>query len=74
MVSRLLLIRLFQPKPDILGVVEASTTTAGGDLKQPDKQEPTKIHRVPELISEASGVVRAEKVFSSLLRCRKRQP
>jgi hypothetical protein len=28
-------------KPDILGVVEASTTTAGGDLKQPDKQEPT---------------------------------
>jgi hypothetical protein len=28
-------------KPDILGVVEASTTTAGGDLKQPDKQETT---------------------------------
>jgi hypothetical protein len=35
--SRLLLIRLFQPKPDILGVVEPSTTTAGGDLKEPDK-------------------------------------
>ncbi len=28
-------------KPDILGVVEPSTTTAGGDLKQPDKQEAT---------------------------------
>jgi hypothetical protein len=30
---------LFQPKPDILRAVEPSTTTAGGDLKQPDKQE-----------------------------------
>jgi hypothetical protein len=37
--SLLLLIRLFQPKPDILRAVEPSTTTAGGDLKQPDKQE-----------------------------------
>jgi hypothetical protein len=45
----LLLIRLFQQnragcfsktglKPDILGVVEPSTTTAGGDLKEPDKR------------------------------------
>jgi hypothetical protein len=33
--------RLFQQtglKPDILGVVEPSTTTAGGDLKEPDKR------------------------------------
>jgi hypothetical protein len=30
---------LFQPKPDILAVVEPSTTTAGGDLKRPDKHE-----------------------------------
>jgi hypothetical protein len=35
--SGLVLIRLFQPKADILGVVELSTTTAGGDLKGPDK-------------------------------------
>jgi hypothetical protein len=43
--SRLLLIRLFQPKPDILRVVEPSTTTAGGDLKQPDKQESASVYR-----------------------------
>jgi hypothetical protein len=28
-------------KPNILGVVEPSTTTAGGDLKEPDKHVPT---------------------------------
>ncbi len=28
-------------KPDILGVAEPSITTAGGDLKGPDKHEPT---------------------------------
>jgi hypothetical protein len=29
-------------KPDILGVVEPSTTTAGGDLKEPDEQKVAK--------------------------------
>jgi hypothetical protein len=38
-VSSLLLIRLFQPKSDILGGVQPNTTTAGGDLKGPDKHE-----------------------------------
>ena len=35
--SWLVLIQLFQPKADILRVVEPCTTTAGGDLKGPDK-------------------------------------
>jgi hypothetical protein len=38
-VSSLLLIRLFQPKSDILGGVQPNTTTAGADLKGPDKHE-----------------------------------
>jgi len=43
--SRLMLIRLFQLEPDILGVVEPSTTTAGSDLKGPDMHEPTCLYR-----------------------------
>ena len=38
-VSSLLLIRLFQPKPDILGGVQPNTTTDGGDLKGQDRHE-----------------------------------
>ncbi len=44
--SQLSLIRLFQPKRDILGVAEPNTTTAGGDLKQPDKHKPTRSSHV----------------------------
>src|SRR5260370_24350744 len=40
-VRRPVLIRLFQPKADILGVAEPGTTTAGGDLKGPDKPKAT---------------------------------
>jgi hypothetical protein len=38
-------------KPDIFGVVEHSTTTAGGDLKRPDKHDATRSSQ-PEAIHE----------------------
>ena len=54
-VCRLLLIRLFQPKRYILGVVEPCTTTAGGDLKQPDKHVPTNQDLATPLLIWATG-------------------
>jgi len=40
--SCLVLIPVVQPKADILGVAEPGTTTAGGDLKGPDKPKLSK--------------------------------